>query len=69
MMKDEINSQVAFPQVKEIFTNAICCIKRLKNVKHKTSFGNSKHVKKILGLQDPPDPTAVFYCLHFALAL
>ena len=43
--------------------------KTIKNVKHKTSFGNSKHVKKILGLQDPPDPTAVFYCSHFGLAL
>ena len=27
-------------EVKEVFTNAIRCIKQLKNVKHKTSFGN-----------------------------
>ena len=27
MMKDEINSHVAFTEVKEVFTNTICCIK------------------------------------------
>ena len=35
--------------LKEVFTNAICCIKQLKNIKCNTSFGNSKHVKKIIG--------------------
>ena len=51
-VKDEINSLPT--EIKDVLTNAIRCIKRLKNVKHKTSFGNSKHVKKIIGAYSAP---------------
>ena len=65
-MKDEINSQIAFWQ--RLFTNATCCIKWLKNVKHKMSFGNSKRAKKIIGAYSAPKPPAVFYHSCFVLA-
>ena len=31
-------------EVKEVFSNALCSIKQFKDVKHKTSFSNSKCV-------------------------
>ena len=65
-MKDKINSQVSFPYRSK---NAICCVKWLKNVKHKTSYGNSKCVKKFQGLTALTRPPAVFYRSRFALAL
>ena len=61
-VKDEINSLPT--EIKDVLTNAIRCIKRLKNVKHKTGFGNSKRVKKIIGAYSAPNPSCV---LSFAL--
>ena len=48
-------------EVKEVVTNAIRRIKRIKNIKHKASFSNSGRVKKnCSGLQRPPDPQLCF---------
>ena len=44
-------------KVKDVFTNAIRCIKRLKNAKLKTNFGNSKRAKKIKGAYSPTPQT------------
>ena len=47
-------------EFKEVFTNAMHCLKQFKNVKQKTSFSNSKNsklVKKILGAYSPPPPS------------
>ena len=40
--KQKIN--MAYP--KEVFSNTICCIKQLKNVKHKMSFSKLKYIFK-----------------------
>ena len=59
-MKDEINIQI---EGKRVFTNAIRCMKRIKNVTRKTSLGSSKRVKKISGSLAPV-PSRILACSH-----
>ena len=59
-MKDEINIQV---EGKRVFTNAIRCIKRIKNVTRKTSFGSSKRVEKNSG-SFAAVPSRILSCSH-----